>query len=203
MSNAVAHLVLTHGAGASCQSDFMQQLAQALTAEKIQVTLFDFAYMQHRQISGIKRPPPKATVLIAELAEMLATISTELPLFIGGKSMGGRMASMLAADTELAVPVAGVFAYGYPFHPPKKSQWRVEHFATLAVPLHIVQGERDPFGHKAEVSVLSWPMVTTHWLSSGDHDFKPLKRSGLTQQELINRAAAFTRRSIDAIISKN
>lgn len=113
------------------------------------------------------------------------------------------MASMLVADTELTIPVNGVFAYGYPFHPPKKAQWRVEHFARLAAPLHIIQGERDPFGHKAEVSALSWPNVTTHWLSSADHDFKPLKSSGLLQQELINQAAIFTRRSIDAIISKN
>lgn len=203
MSNAVAQIVLTHGAGASCQSDFMQQLAQALTAQQLQVTLFDFVYMRQRQISGKKRPPPKAAVLIAELAELLATTSTALPLFIGGKSMGGRIASMLAADTELTASIAGVFAYGYPFHPPKKAQWRIEHFAQLAAPLHIIQGERDPFGYKAEVSELSWPNVTTHWLTSADHDFKALKSSGLTQQDLINQAALFTRRSIDAIISKN
>lgn len=213
-----AHLLLTHGAGASCQSDFMQQLAIALRAEQIKVTLFNFSYMQARFTSLTKRPPPKAILLVPELTQALAELTTDLPLFIGGKSMGSRVASLWAAQRgqELSSvensnerQIRAVFAYGYPFHPPRKDSWRTEHFDALKIPLHIMQGERDPFGSKPEfadykeLQQMTWPNVTVNWLPTADHDFKPLKSSGLTQAALIQQAAKLTSRYIDAVITKS
>lgn len=203
-----AQLLLTHGAGASCESDFMQQLAAALRLEQIEVSLFNFGYMQARLLNGTKRPAPQAAVLVPELTQALAELGSTLPLFIGGKSMGGRVASLWAAQ-QIALPhdsaarVQGVFAYGYPFHPPRKTNWRTEHFSALSYPLHIIQGERDPFGSQAELTTMHWPAVTIDWLNSADHDFKPLKSSGLTQQGLIKQAANLTSRYIDVVIAKN
>lgn len=229
-----AHLLLTHGAGASCQSQFMQQLAAALRLENIKVTLFDFAYMRERLVANSKRPPPKAALLVSELAQALSDIEANLPLFVGGKSMGGRVASLFAAlqdrqearatkpDTiQSAVPddeqnslqsqaqsrinakVQAIFAYGYPFHPPKKTVWRTDHFSVLKLPLFIMQGERDPFGTRFELHDMAWPNVSLNWLPAADHDFKPLKRSGLTQAILIQQAAILTSRYIDAVITKS
>lgn len=199
-----AHLLLTHGAGVSCQSDFMQQLAAALRVQHIQVTLFNFGYMQ----ANTKRPPPQAALLVPELAQALSELVTDLPLFVGGKSMGGRVASLWSAQQDSllchnASRVQAVFAYGYPFHPPRKASWRTGHFAALTRPLHIIQGERDPFGTPAELQGMSWQNVSLNWLSAADHDFKPLKRSGLTQDALIQQAASLTSRYIDALIAQS
>lgn len=208
MASLKAQLLLTHGAGASCQSDFMQQLAVALRTQGIAVTLFNFDYMQTRLLNNSKRPPPRAALLVPELTKALSEFKTDLPLFVGGKSMGGRVASLWAAQQAKfhhgsIEKVQAVFAYGYPFHPPRKSSWRTEHFETLGCPLHIMQGERDPFGNKTELNAISWPDVTIDWLTSADHDFKPLKSSGLSQDDLITQAAALTSRYIDAAITKN
>ncbi|OCW94695.1 alpha/beta family hydrolase [Alishewanella sp. HH-ZS] len=202
---AVARLLLCHGAGAGCDSAFMQQLAAALQQQQIDVALFEFAYMQRKRELGKPVPPPKVASLLPELAAAIKALGDDLPLFIGGKSMGGRVASLLAALPEsLEEQVRAVFAYGYPFHPPRKAQWRTGHFSELSRPLIIMQGERDPFGNYAELSALisAWPGVILHWLKTADHDFQPLKSSGLSQRQLITQAAEFTRGSIDAILAK-
>ncbi|WP_333608558.1 alpha/beta family hydrolase [Arsukibacterium sp.] len=191
--------MLTHGAGAGCNSDFMQQLVAALDAQNIAVSLFNFSYMRQAQATGVKRPPAKMPVLLqeleAELAQIAKASSAGFPLFIGGKSMGGRVASMLQSSN-----VKAIFAFSYPFHPPGKSQWRTAHFDTLNRPLFIMQGERDPFGQRAELAELSWPQVRLKWLATGDHDFKPTKASGLTQQQLISAAATYCSEMIDEIL---
>lgn len=201
-----AHLLLTHGAGASCQSDFMQSLTMALQQYQIQVSLFNFSYMQQRLAKQSKRPPPRAALLVAELADAIRAMPADLPLFVAGKSMGGRVATLWAAQqanvTDLAESrVKAVFAYGYPFHPPKQSTWRTEHFADLRYPLQIIQGERDPFGTKEELLGKTWKNVRVEWLNAADHDFVPLKKTGLTQQQLITQAAQITNRVIDAILT--
>lgn len=202
---AVARLLLCHGAGAGVDSAFMQQLTTALQQQQIEVALFEFAYMQRKRELGKPVPPPKMASLLPELAAAIKALGDDLPLFIGGKSMGGRVASLLAALPEPAVEsVRAVFAYGYPFHPPRKAQWRTGHFSELSLPLVIIQGERDPFGNYKELTELasSWPAVTLNWLTTADHDFQPLKSSGLSQRQLIAQAAEFTRGSIDAILAK-
>ena len=201
--NPVATLLLAHGAGAPMDSPFMESLAAALADRGIQVVRFEFPYMQRRREEQRKFPPNRAPQLLEAFARQVASVERSgLPLWVGGKSMGGRMASMLAA--EGAREIDGVVAFGYPFHPPGKPEnTRTEHLASLAVPMLICQGERDPFGKPEEVKGYSLDEgIRVQWLEGGDHDFKPLKRSGRTQQQLIEEAAsrvlAFMQRESEA-----
>ncbi|SNY53769.1 hypothetical protein SAMN06297280_2450 [Arsukibacterium tuosuense] len=195
---AKARLILAHGAGAACDSPFMNTLAGALAGHHIEVQRFNFPYMQRSIELGSKRPPDKMVLLQRHFMEQISMVKPDLPLFIGGKSMGGRVASMLNLPDTLRVNA--IFAFGYPFHPPGKDQWRTEHFTRLSMPLHILQGERDPFGKRTELSELSWPNVSMHWLTAADHDFKPTKSSGLQQRQLISAAAAYCSEVIDEIL---
>lgn len=198
----VARLLLCHGAGAPVQSEFCQLLAQQLAKQHIEVWGFNFAYMQ-KTLAGTRQLPPKMPVLMAELAEHISQMPTDLPLVIAGKSMGGRVATLLAASELLSTTVKGVIAFGYPFHPPKKQNWRTEHFVDLKRPVLVLQGERDPFGSSDELAGKSWPSIDLKWLQSGDHDFMPLKKSGMSQQQLIEQAAYLSRSFIDECILEN
>jgi predicted alpha/beta-hydrolase family hydrolase len=200
--NPVARLLLSHGAGAPVQSDFCQLLAELLAKQNIEVWGFNFAYMK-KTLAGSRQLPPKMPVLMTELAEQISQMSTDLPLVIAGKSMGGRVASMLAASDLLPVQVKGVIAFGYPFHPPKKDNWRTEHFVDLKRSVLVLQGERDPFGSSDELAGKRWLLIDIQWLQSGDHDFMPLKKSGLSQQQLIEQAAYLSRSFIDECILEN
>lgn len=193
---AKARLLLAHGAGAGADSSFMQQLAQQLAVNNVEVWRFNFAYMQRFIDTGKRSLPERMPLLMQQFNQQADNCPPDLPLFIGGKSMGGRVASMLSQHSN----VKAIFAFGYPFHAPKKLSWRTEHFTTLACPLFIAQGERDPFGTKAELADMQWPKVDIHWLADGDHDFKPRVKSGLTQQQLIAAAAQFCSRNIDEIL---
>lgn len=202
VNNAVqpkARLLLAHGAGAAANSDFMQLLAEQLALLGIEVWRFNFAYMQRMLDSGKRSLPEKLPALQQQYVAQLAKVSNNLPLFIGGKSMGGRVASTLTAETKLQ----GVFAFGYPFHAPKKDSWRTEHFASLNCPLFIVQGERDAFGSKCELVNKQWDYVEIYWLTDGDHDLKPRVKSGATQLQLIIQAAQFCSRKIDEVLLAN
>ena len=193
---AKARLILAHGAGAGADSDFMLQLAETLVGRGIEVWRFNFAYMQRFIATGKRSLPDKMPALQQQFVAAINASPDDLPLFIAGKSMGGRVASLVSAQ----VRIKAVFAFGYPFHPPKKQSWRTEHFAALASPLFIAQGERDAFGTKTELASMQWPKVALHWLTDGDHDFKPRVKSGLTQQQLIAQAAQFCSRKIDEIL---
>lgn len=177
----VAQLLFAHGAGAGKDSEFMQQMAQLLMAQGINVGLFNFEYMDKALLLGRNQPPQRADKLIAYFKQIYAKLDNNLPIFIGGKSMGGRMASLLACEQT----VKGVIAFGYPFHPPKKKDTlRTAHFSELLAPLFIVQGERDIFGERAFVSEL--PLlgpITIAWIDDGDHSLVPRKRSGFTQAQ--------------------
>ncbi|UDM62504.1 dienelactone hydrolase family protein [Pseudoalteromonas piscicida] len=187
--NPVAQFIFAHGAGAGSDSDFMQQMAKLLASKGVQVGLFDFEYMQQAKQEGKKRPPERAPKLLAYFQQVLAAAELSLPLFIGGKSMGGRMASMLACETN--VKVEGVLAFGYPFHPPgKPEKLRVDHFPELKCPLLILQGERDTFGNRTEVDAMCFPeQVMVKWLKDGDHSLKPRKVSGVSELESRANAA--------------
>jgi len=200
--NPVARVVLTHGAGAGIQSDFMQALATALAAQQLECWCFNFDYME-KSLAGVRQLPAKMPVLMAELLEQIRQLPTDLPLFIAGKSMGGRVATLLAASELLPAQVKGVIAFGYPFHPPKKDSWRTEHFADLKSSVLVLQGERDPFGNSGELAGKSWPLIDIKWLQSGDHDFVPLKKSGFSQQQLIEQAACLSRSFINEFILEN
>ncbi|GEK10794.1 alpha/beta family hydrolase [Pseudoalteromonas peptidolytica] len=188
--NPVAQFIFAHGAGAGSDSDFMQEMAKLLAAAGVQVGLFDFEYMQQAKREGKKRPPERAPKLLAYFEQVLAAVEPDLPLFIGGKSMGGRMASMLACETS--VNLQGVLAFGYPFHPSgKPEKLRVDHFPELNCPMQILQGERDTFGNRTEVDAMCFPeQITVKWLKDGDHSLKPRKVSGVSEAESRVNAAA-------------
>ena len=161
-------LVLAHGAGAGQAHPFMQAMVRGLAARDIAVTTFEFPYMRER-----RRIPDKAAILEASFRETieLARSAGSGPLFIGGKSMGGRIATHLAAQGVDGV--AGVVALGYPLHPPgKPQQLRDAHLPAITLPVLIVQGERDPFGTPDELAPVLARMtadVTLHVVRGGDH----------------------------------
>lgn len=182
-----ASLLLAHGAGAPMDSDFMTLLADRLARQSIRVLRFEFPYMAERRQGGSRRPPNPMPVLLDSFREHHRAALGAGPLFIGGKSMGGRVASLLADE----LGAAGLLCFGYPFHPPgKPERTRTEHLAELSTPALVVQGTRDPLGKPEEVAGYALSsQIQLSWLDTGDHDFKPLKRSGLTQAELIDQAA--------------
>ncbi|WP_308852284.1 alpha/beta family hydrolase [Pseudomonas entomophila] len=181
-------LILAHGAGAPMDSPFMDTVAARLAAQGIGVVRFEFAYMAQRRLDGKRRPPNPQTVLLDRWREVLTQVRTHLtgPVAIGGKSMGGRMASLLADERG----VEALVCLGYPFHAVgKPDKPRVEHLATLRTPTLIVQGTRDALGDRETVAgyALS-PAIQVHWLATGDHDFKPLKVSGFTHEQHMQAA---------------
>jgi hypothetical protein len=207
----VARMLLLHGAGAPVQSQYLTLLAQELALQGIEVWRVNFAYMQ-KSLQGQKQPPSKVAVLQQELAAFIKLVPNDIPLLIGGKSMGGRVATLLAAaeDETAQMSISAVCCFGYPFCPPaKKAQGissRTEHFTRLKLPVLIVQGERDEFGAKAlllEAPLTSWPQLSLHWLPYGDHDLTTLKKHPMSQQQLIQLAAGACRDFINAKILAN
>lgn len=188
LERACGTLIFAHGAGAPMDSDFMSALSRQLAEAGVTVVRFEFPYMAQRRNGGSKRPPDRQPVLLDCWREVYGEVAANAdlpgPLMIGGKSMGGRMAS-LAAD-ELGV--AGLCCFGFPFHAPgKPEKLRVEQFAQMTTPARIFQGSRDPFGKPEElVSVAFSPAVQLCWLEDGDHDLKPRKASGLSQDDHLN-----------------
>ncbi|BES71080.1 alpha/beta hydrolase [Marinobacter nanhaiticus D15-8W] len=185
-------LLLAHGAGAPMDSPFMAMLAESLAKHDVKVVRFEFEYMQRRREDGKRRLPPKADKLLDEFRQKIEQYIDAEHLFIGGKSMGGRMASLVAASDS---SIEGCVCFGYPFHPPgKPDRWRTDHFTDFSVPVMIQQGTRDPFGKQSEVLAHfdgKFP-VALNWLEDGEHDFKPRKASGLDQHNLIEQAARST-----------
>lgn len=185
----IGRLLWAHGAGAGQQSPFMQRMISALAAEGIQVCAIDFPYMQQMIQQGKRRPPPGVERTLETLVawQHLLEPLGELPLWVGGKSMGGRIATLLASQHECP----GVIVAGYPFHPPKTPEkLRLSHWPDIQCPLLILQGERDPFGTREEVERYSLPSHTClKWLTDGNHDFKPRRASGLKHEFLIDEAA--------------
>ncbi|CAD5108170.1 alpha/beta family hydrolase [Zestomonas carbonaria] len=184
-----ASLVLAHGAGAPMDSDFMQGVAERLAVRGVTVVRFEFAYMAARREDGRKRPPNPQAQLLAQWREVHARVRerVEGPLAIGGKSMGGRMASLLA--DELAVDA--LVCLGYPFHAAGKlDKPRVAHLADLKTPTLIVQGERDALGNRQTVEGYRLSSaIELCWLPAADHDLKPLKASGFTHEQHLDSAA--------------
>jgi predicted alpha/beta-hydrolase family hydrolase len=176
-------LLLAHGAGAPMDSAAMTAMAKALAAAGLRVVRFEFGYMAARR-SGTRKPPPRAERVLPEFVAAIDDLGpTDGPLIIGGKSMGGRVASLLADELYTARRIAGLLSLGYPFHPPgRPEQLRTAHLAGLATPTLICQGTRDPFGPREEVETYGLSRaIELFWLEDGDHDLKPRKSvSGLT-----------------------
>lgn len=189
LGEARATLILAHGAGAPMDSAFMQEMAQLLAARGVAVLRFEFAYMAARRLDGKKRPPNPQAKLLEQWRAVYAAVRQQVagPLAIGGKSMGGRMASLLA--DELAADA--LVCLGYPFYAVGKPEKpRVAHLAELRTPTLIIQGERDALGDRQAVAGYALSeSIKLHWLTAGDHDLKPLKSSGFSHQQHMLAAA--------------
>ncbi len=188
---APATILLAHGAGAPMDSTAMSALASTLAGAGFRVARFEFAYMAARR-SGQRRPPPKADLLMPEYRAAVAALGARGPLIIGGKSMGGRVASMVADNLHAQGAVAGLLCLGYPFHPMgKPDMLRTAHLAHMQTPTLIAQGTRDAFGSRDEVATYSLPLaIDLLWLEDGDHDLRPRKKlSGYSMQDHLDTLA--------------
>ena len=205
------HLLLAHGAGAPMTSPFMEAIARGLVAKGLCVHRFEFEYMAVQGSGGTRRAPPKAELLMPHYAEVAQRLAKQLVpksrLFIGGKSMGGRVASLVAGDLyhsganhlgpdhlgpKHSGQVAGLVCLGYPFHPPRQPEkLRTAHLSDFACPTLIVQGTRDPFGGRAECESYELSdKIKFHWIEDGNHDLTPPRRSGRTFEHVLGQAAA-------------
>ena len=187
-------ILLAHGAGAGMDTPFMDAISEGLAVRGLRVARFEFSYMAARRSGAAKRPPPKVSLLEEEYRAAIDALSCDGPLIIGGKSMGGRVASHIADDLHAQGRIAGLLCLGYPFHPVgKPEKLRVDHLEALQTPTLICQGSRDPFGAREEVEgyTLS-PQISLAWLEDGDHDLKPrIKVTGKSHQDHLRSAAEY------------
>ncbi len=183
-------LLLAHGAGAAMDSPWMTKAAGLLAEKGLRVARFEFGYMASRRTEAGSKPPPRAEKVMPEFIAAVDDLGpTNGPLIIGGKSMGGRVASMVADPLFEAKRIAGLICLGYPFHPPAKpDQLRTKHLVGLQAPALIVQGTRDPFGGPDEVAKYGLPAsIEVKFLEDGDHDLKPRKAvSGFSAADHMN-----------------
>ena len=194
-ADASAHVVLAHGAGAAMTSPFLEKMTLLLTERGLQVSRFEFDYMAARRSGGKRRPPPRAELLMPEyrraVEQLCARGADRQRQLIGGKSMGGRVASLIADELFAAGHIDGLICLGYPFHPPAKPEnVRTAHLAALRCPALIIQGERDPFGARAEVEGYRLSdTIAIQWAGDGDHDLGPRGGSGFTRAANLALAA--------------
>ncbi|CAK1985444.1 alpha/beta fold hydrolase [Vibrio crassostreae] len=174
--------IFAHGAGAGMDHEFMQSVAKGLAFKGIRVIRFNFPYMIKRAEDGKRRPPDRAPKLLEAYQEIIEQTDAD-KLVIGGKSMGGRMASHLSELDK----VAAMACLGFPFHPSgKPEKYKGEHLAELAKPCLILQGERDTFGKREEFADFNLSdSIRVEFIPDGDHSFKPRKSSGYTEQQNI------------------
>jgi predicted alpha/beta-hydrolase family hydrolase len=175
--------LFAHGAGGAMDTPFMNLVASGLAERGIRVVRFEFPYMAARRTSGKRGAPDRQPVLLDTFRSLVDEYGGGAKVFIGGKSMGGRMASMIADD----VGAHGLIVMGYPFHPPgKPQQLRTEHLQSLQTPALILQGTRDAFGNRAEVDKYDLSeAIRVEWMEGGDHSLKG------RIPDAIDRAAAF------------
>ena len=181
-------LVLTHGAGSSSSHPSLAELARLIGEREIAVARFDFPYMRRAEQAGRRAwPPDDEDVLTSTWIGAIRQLLPPKRLVIGGRSLGGRVASIVADAAE----VSGLVCVSYPFHPPHRDgPVRTAHLRNIETPTLIVQGERDQYGSREEVSGYNLsPNIQVHWITDGDHGLTPRKRSGLTEQDNLEAAA--------------
>lgn len=191
--DAAVAVILAHGAGAAMDTPFMTHFAESLAAAGVLCVRFEFPYMARRRADGGKRPPDRAPLLLETWRQAVAEVRRRFAprrLVIGGKSMGGRMASLIADE----VAADGLVVLGYPFHAagkPATAPERVGHLAALSVPTLIIQGTRDTLGDRGTVAGLTLaPSIRVVWCEDGDHSLKPRKTiSGRTERQALDEAA--------------
>jgi uncharacterized protein len=189
-------ILLAHGAGAPMDSPFMNRIARGLAERGRRVVRFEFPYMAGRR-EGRRRPPDSQPVLLDSWRTVIAQLGGGHRVVIGGKSLGGRMASLIADQVD----ARGLVCLGYPFHPPgQPAKLRVAHLEKLRTPTLVLQGTRDTLGNREEVEryALS-PAIRLFWLEDGDHSFKPRAKSGRTEAENLALAVAEIERFVAEI----
>jgi uncharacterized protein len=183
---AAKSFLFAHGAGAAMDSTFMQRVAEGVAASGIRVIRFEFPYMQRRRETGKRGAPDPPRVLMQSYHDAIDQAGGGSKLVIGGKSLGGRIASMVADEAK----VLGIVCLGYPFHPPgQPEKTRTKHLENLRTPALILQGARDSFGLPEDVAGYKLsPAIRIEWLEDGDHSFKPRVRSGRTETDNLSAA---------------
>jgi predicted alpha/beta-hydrolase family hydrolase len=188
-----AMLVLAHGAGAGMRHRFMEALTDGLVQEGLSVFRYNFPYMEQ----GRKRPD-HAPKLLKTVQSAVATAAGEaggLPLLAGGKSMGGRMTSQVAATGDIGA-VGGLVFFGFPLHAPgKPGTERAAHLADVTQPMLFLQGPRDTLARLELITEVVEPLrprATLHVVAGADHGFHVLKRSGRTDEEVLDELAKET-----------
>jgi predicted alpha/beta-hydrolase family hydrolase len=187
-ADAPTKIVLAHGAGLPMDSLWMSQFAEGLASAGFAVVRFEFPYMRARRIEGRRKAPDRRHVLMDHWRAVIDEVGPPGRLVIGGKSMGGRIASMVAD----AAQVKGLVCLGYPFHPPgKPERTRTAHLEALRTPTLIVQGTRDSMGKPDDVAGYTLSnRIEILWMEAGDHGFKPTKASGRTPEQAMSEAIA-------------
>lgn len=163
--------LFAHGAGAPMDHAWMSTVAKAMGEQGIRVVRFEFPYMAARRTGGKKGgAPDRQPVLLDTWRQVIEEHGGGGKVCIGGKSMGGRMASMVADE----MGVRGLVCFGYPFHPPgKPEQLRTAHLEHLRTPALILQGTRDPFGTREDVAGYKLSRaIHVEWIEKGDHSLK-------------------------------
>jgi len=191
--SAKTTILLAHGAGAPMDSASMTTNAKALADAGFRVVRFEFGYMASRRTTAGRKPPPRAETLNPEYIAAIDALGAKGSLIIGGKSMGGRVASMVSDELYKAGRISGLLCLGYPFHPVgKPDQLRTAQLAAMRTPTLIVQGTRDPFGTREEVAGYTLSKaIEILWLEDGDHDLKPRKSvSGFSAADHLKILAA-------------
>jgi predicted alpha/beta-hydrolase family hydrolase len=186
--DAPTTLVLAHGAGGPMDSPFMVRVATGIAAGGVRVARFEFPYMDARRRGERSGPPDPEPVLRRRWLDVIAQMGGGGRLVIGGKSLGGRIASLIADEAG----ARGLVCLGYPFHPPgQPERLRTAHLQDFRTPALLVQGTRDPFGSRDEVcSYRLSSRIRLAWIEDGDHSFKPRARSGRSEEETLAEAVA-------------
>jgi predicted alpha/beta-hydrolase family hydrolase len=189
--DAPVTLVLAHGAGAPMVSPFLNTVARGVAQGGARVARFEFPYMHARRQGGRRGAPDRGPVLEEAWLEAIASLGGGARLVIGGKSLGGRIASMVADRAG----VRGLVCLGYPFHPPgKPERLRTQHLENLRTPALILQGTRDAFGSREDVAGYRLSeAIRIAWIEDGDHSFKPRASSGRTESQNLAEAIALVR----------
>jgi len=199
-ADARALLVLAHGAGASMRHVFLEQLTRRLTARRVAVLRYAFPYTQRGARAPDKPPVLMATVRAAVAAA--SDLAPDLPLFAGGKSMGGRMTSQAMAEAPLPA-VRGLVFVGFPLHPAgRPSTSRAAHLAKVSVPMLFLQGTRDTLADLALLRPVVRPLARTtlHVVEDADHGFHVRKTSGSTDAQVLDELAEVTAAWMDQVV---
>jgi predicted alpha/beta-hydrolase family hydrolase len=198
--------LLAHGAGTDQTSDFMVRFASGLAQRGVETVTFNFVYTEQG-----RRLPDRNDKLEACFRDVIAALRTgalgenfsRCKLLIGGKSMGGRIASQVAAHSPDGI--SGVLALGYPLHPPgRRDKLRVAHLPDIRCPMLMVQGTRDTFGTPDELAAIVASLklsVEIHSVGGGDHSFKVPKKNATPQAQVYDRVLDETARWVRAIAS--